>query len=161
MALIVKPEKINELVTAFYNAQCKHERIPPVGEIDTLTAITITHGRLMIVGEQFPVDFIIRHYDLKSKEECDSQTEEMARIVTTMVQASHLYLAINDALKKDGFVIEIIGDKAIMNELTPGFGESDEQPVSKLSKTIFAEHPPEEETSKTMVGDTSSSSNSE
>lgn len=143
MALVVKPESIDEMVNAFYDAQSTRDKTPPIGEIDTLTSISITHGRLMIVGEQFPTDFIIRSYDLKPKEECNENTEKLARIVARLVDADHLYLAINDAMKRDGFVMEIIGDKVIVNELKASVGETDEQPQGKLSSAVFVEHPPE------------------
>ncbi len=145
MALKVDPSKMEKIVALFYGAQSTRDKVPAGGALDKLTMVTATHGRLMLATEEFPVDFIIQPYDLKPKEVCDQRNGEFIRELVDHLGASHLYSALADAMKKDGFVIEIVGDKVIANPLKQSFGETDEQePARPVSKTYYVEHHPDD-----------------
>lgn len=143
MALVVNAEKVAELVQAFYTANSLSERVPAMSPIDAISLITVSHGRLMIVGEAFPTDFMVHSFDLASKDVADQHAETIARLLADLVMAGHLYLSFVEGLKGDGLSIEIVGDKVIANHLTASIGESDEQPTSSRAKVTFAEFPEE------------------
>lgn len=144
MALITKEGELTKLVELFYKAQCAEEKQTVTINDLVVRSMVISHGRLMIVGEHFPIDFIIQPYELKCKEACNEHVYDIAKCITRMFDADYLLNVATNALKEDGLSVEVVGDKVIMNKLTASVGEDDQQPTGKLSSSFFAEFPPEE-----------------
>lgn len=143
MALITKEGELTKLVEIFYDAQCVEEKQTVTINDPVVRSMVLSHGRLMIVGEHFPIDFIIQPYELKCKEACNERAYGLAKYITTMFDASYLLSAAKEAIEGDGLAVEVVGDKVVMNKLVSSMGESDEQPSGKLSSGFYAEFPPE------------------